>query len=207
MSKEAENWVNNSQNIKTEPVGKKVSFNDNLINTDEPAKKALSNLLNKIKKNIPDNKVDTIQNNQDNLNNIQDNLNKDWNWSLLSYHPNITLEIIQNNPDKEWDWYFISRNPNITWEIIQNNPDKNWNWYEISCNPNITWEIIQNNPDKDWDWEWLSGNTMEKGRLVWINNKRIQIIKALQIQRHWRNYSCNPVYELARRLILKRLKD
>ena len=80
MSKEAENWVNNSQNIKIESVEKKVSFNDNLINTDEPAKKNLSNLLNKLKKNnildnkvdtIPDNKVDTIPDNK--VDSIPDN--------------------------------------------------------------------------------------------------------------------------------------
>ena len=82
MSKEAENWVNNSQNIKLESVEKKVSFNDNHItidnnvNIDETPKKNLSNLLNKLKKNnipinIQDNKVDTIQDNK--VDTIQDN--------------------------------------------------------------------------------------------------------------------------------------
>ena len=70
---------------------------------------------------------------------------------------------------------------NITWEIIQNHPDKNWDWEWISENPNITWEIIQNNPDKKWNWELISENTMKKGKQKWIEDKRIQIIKALQI--------------------------
>jgi len=48
---------------------------------------------------------------------------------------------------------------------------------------------------------------MEKGKEKWINDKRLRIIKALQIQRHWRKCSCNPEYPLAQRLILKRLKD
>ena len=48
---------------------------------------------------------------------------------------------------------------------------------------------------------------MEKGKEKWIATKRLCIIKALQIQRHWRNYSCNPQFALARRLIVKRLKD
>ena len=98
-------------------------------------------------------------------------------------------------------------NPNITCEIIQNNPDKHWHWKWISKNPNITCEIIQNNPDKDWWWGYISLNTMEKGKEKWINDKRLRIIKALQIQRHWRNCSCNPQYVLARQLIVKRLKD
>ena len=116
-------------------------------------------------------------------------------------------KFICDHPDKDWDWFSISSNPNITWDIIQNNPDKNWDWYYISENPNITWEIIQNNLDKDWNWNCISRNTMEKGKEKWINDKRLQIIKALQIQRHWRNCSCNLVYALAQRLILKRLKD
>ncbi len=87
MSKEAEKWVNNSQNIKLETVEKKVSFNDNHIinnnenneNKDESPKQALSNLLNKLKKkelsdNKVDNKVNTIQDNKEN--NIQDSILK-----------------------------------------------------------------------------------------------------------------------------------
>lgn len=74
MSKEAENWVNNSQNIKLETVEKKVSFNDNHNinnnnnneNKDESPKQALSNLLNKLKKKeLKDNKEDSIQDNKE----------------------------------------------------------------------------------------------------------------------------------------------
>jgi len=87
MSKEAENWVNNSQNIKLETVEKKVSFNDKHIinnnnnnennneNKDESPKQALSNLLNKLKKKeLKDNKEDSIQDNKEN--NIQDSIFK-----------------------------------------------------------------------------------------------------------------------------------
>ena len=85
----------------------------------------------------------------------------------------------------------------------------------LSENPNITWEIIQNNPDIEWNWtverheyyNGISSNKMEKGKQKWIEDKRLQIIKALQIQRHWRNCSCNPEFAFARRLIIKRLKD
>ena len=151
---------------------------------------------------------------------IQNNSDKSWDWNYISrYNPNITWEIIQNNPNIDWDWNRLSSNPNITWDIIQNNPDKPWDWEWVSENPNITWEIIQNNPDKPWlnmrdKWyvrscwrRFISGNTMEKGKEKWINDKRLHIIKVLQIQRHWRNCSCNPEYILARRLILKWLND
>jgi hypothetical protein len=47
---------------------------------------------------------------------------------------------------------------------------------------------------------------MELGKKEWINNKlRLHIIKALQIQRHWRNCSSNPEYKLAQKLIKNRL--
>ena len=97
----------------------------------------------------------------------------------------------------------ISCNSNITWEIIQANPDYPWNWYGVSCNPDITWEIIQANPDKDWDWMCLSDNTMSKEKEKWINQRRLQHIKAFQIQSHWRSCSCNPEYKLAQRLLLR----
>ena len=69
------------------------------------------------------------------------------------------------------------------------------------------WKFIEDNLDKPWDWQTLSRNSMEIGKERWINQRRLRYIKALQIQRHWRDYSCNPEYGLARRLILKRLKD
>ena len=73
--------------------------------------------------------------------------------------------------------------------LFEGNLDKPWDWRLISDNPNITWEIIQNNPNIDWHWydDGICDNTMEKGRIEWINKKRLEIIKTLQIQRHWRN--------------------
>jgi hypothetical protein len=83
---------------------------------------------------------------------------KPWDWSRISYNPNITFDIIQANPDKPWDWSRISYNPNITFDIIQANPDKPWDWFVLSYNPNITLDIIKANPDKPWDWYELSRN-------------------------------------------------
>ena len=45
---------------------------------------------------------------------------------------------------------------------------------------------------------------MAKGKEQWIDDKRLKIIKALQIQRHWRNCSNDPDYRLALKLIKTR---
>ena len=79
--------------------------------------------------------------------------------------------------------------------LNENYPEKTWNWDCISVHPNITWEIIQNNPDKPWCWIAIFINTMKQGKERWMNKLRLQIIKTLQIQRHWRNCSCNPEYK------------
>ena len=114
---------------------------------------------------------------------------------------------IENNLDKKLTWLYLSHNPNITWEIIQNNPDKPWVWEAISYNKNLTWEIIQNNLDNDWNWDIILDNNMKNGKETWINNLRLKTIKALQIQRHWRNCVSNPEYTLAQKLIKDRLNS
>ena len=48
---------------------------------------------------------------------------------------------------------------------------------------------------------------LKKGKKRWINNLRLKIIKALQIQRHWRNCVSNPEYKLAQKLIKDRLNS
>ena len=87
------------------------------------------------------------------------------------------------------------------WSFIQENPDKNWDWLEKSRDPDITWDIIRDNPDKPWNWKGISGNDMRLGKKQWINQRRLQHIKAFQIQRHWRNCSCNPEFRLAQRCV------
>ena len=86
---------------------------------------------------------------------------------------------------------------------MQANPDKPWDWFSIAFNPNITWEIIQQNPDIDWHWAALCKNKMGLGKKRWLNQSRLEHIKAFQIQRHWRNCSCNPEYKLAQRCLLR----
>jgi hypothetical protein len=38
------------------------------------------------------------------------------------------MDIIEKYPDKKWNWTAISYNPNITMDIIEKYPDKKWNW-------------------------------------------------------------------------------
>ena len=51
------------------------------------------------------------------------------------------------------------------------------------------------------------GRFDSQGKEKWINDKRLRIIKAFQIQRHWRNCSCNPEYKLAHKLIKERISN
>ena len=95
--------------------------------------------------------------------------------------------------ENEWSLRWI--------QFILDTPDKDWDWESISRNPNITWDIIRDNQDKPWNWSALSKNSMSKSKKEWINQRRLRHIKALQIQRHWRNCSCNPEYKLAQRML------
>ena len=97
----------------------------------------------------------------------------------------------------------ILRNPNLTWETITNNLDKFREIIHIMSYPNITLEIIEENIDKDWDWTGICSNKMKVAKKEWINLRRLKHIKALQIQRHWRNCSCNPEFKLAQRCLLR----
>ena len=73
-----------------------------------------------------------------------------------------------------------------TLKDIQDHPNMNWNWFSVSGNPNLTWEFILDNPTLHWKWgdvcgPCISNNTMKEGKKHWINDKRLKIIKALQI--------------------------
>jgi hypothetical protein len=133
---------------------------------------------------------------------------KPWNWHDLSQNPSITWENILLNPDKPWDYDWIVANPNLTWDIIRTDLDlindvKNGSGKPISCNIGITPEIILGYPEISWDWELIAGNSMELGKTKWIQERRLRHIASFQIQRHWRNCSCNPEYKLARRCLLR----
>jgi hypothetical protein len=44
------------------------------------------------------------------------------------------MKFIEKHPDKPWDWSGISCHPNLTMEMIEKHPEKPWNWYYISSN-------------------------------------------------------------------------
>ena len=96
--------------------------------------------------------------------------------------------------DKEWS--------NHWFQFILDHPDKDWDWYDLS-KPNISWDIIQAHPDKDWRWSHISDNSVYGVKARWINKRRLKHIKVFQIQRHWRNCSCNPQFKLAQRCLLR----
>jgi len=42
---------------------------------------------------------------------------------------------------------------------------------------------------------------MQLGKERWLSQQRLKHIKTFQIQRHWRNCSCNPEFKLAQRML------
>lgn len=75
-----------------------------------------------------------------------------WDWTFVSFHQSITMEIITSNLDKPWNWRFVSINPNLTWEFIKENHERfQFDWNEITKHPCITWEIITENPGFPWN--------------------------------------------------------
>ncbi len=87
--------------------------------------------------------------------------------------------LIRKNSYKKWDWDYLSKKyPKITCEIFDDYPNKNWNWY-------LLFDIHKK---------------MLIGKEKWINTHRLKVIKALQIQRHWKNCISNSDYKLARKM-------
>ena len=37
---------------------------------------------------------------------------------MISQNPNITIEFVEKYPDKPWDWTDLSYNPNITMKYV-----------------------------------------------------------------------------------------
>src|SRR5207253_176595 len=86
-------------------------------------------------------------------------------WSRISTHRNITLQMILKHPKLNWDWDRLSLNPNITVKMIKEHELefhrmkdfddsqtvtemiehysylKNF-WYRLSYHPNLTIEIL-----------------------------------------------------------------
>ena len=103
------------------------------------------------------------------------------------------MDIIKENPDKPWDWSGISYNPNLTMDTIKENPDKSWNWSYISYNPNITMDIIKEPVKKPWLFKIINLKANIK-RTVWheiahhfgMNEREVRAAERLRrMQKLW----------------------
>jgi len=175
-----------------------------------------------------------IMNNNITMQIIEDNFYLNWDYTFIIYNKNFNINelykydklkdifykknIFNNTYDfylndiKEKkkniiniDYYYIFK---INNNIINNIKYNNYiHWDSLSLNNNLTFENINYYKDKPWNWDLLLSNEMKNGKILWINNLRIKIIKTLRIQRFWRYYSSNPKYKLARKIIMNYIED
>lgn len=78
--------------------------------------------------------------------------NSNWNYTVLSDNPNITLDYVLSNLDKNWSWYHLSSNKNIVSspDIIIKHSNLPWNIAGLSKNPNIDFDYIFSRPELKW---------------------------------------------------------
>ena len=133
------------------------------------------------------------------------NVGQPWNWDYVCFNPTWSWSHLAQAPDQPWNWDILSLHPNVTWERVQANPDLPWNWERLSYNPNIGWEQVEQYPQYAWDYDELSRNKMTGFRERWIQRTRLQWIAARRIHRFWRDVTSDPVYQLARRLLVQTL--
>jgi hypothetical protein len=88
-------------------------------------------------------------------------------YDLLSDNDNLTWTIIKNNPNKNWNWTKISSHMNITLDIIEQNPDDSiapgcpkWDYYEVLLNPNVTFDFVLKNHNKIVLWHAVYNRTV-----------------------------------------------
>ena len=85
---------------------------------------------------------------------------KDWDWSRLSSHDKLTMEIVEKYIDKPWILK-MSGNSWLSMGLVVKYPDKPWDWHALSLDDTLTMEIIEKCPDKPWDWEAISNHDFE----------------------------------------------
>ena len=66
----------------------------------------------------------------------------DWDWWLLSYHPNITLDTVHNNYDLSWNFRALCANPNFIPGMVSNKVEIYVDYMNLSYNSNLTWKFI-----------------------------------------------------------------
>lgn len=89
------------------------------------------------------------------INNFSSSMNE-WNFTVLSSHPNLYLCVLKEHRDKEWNWSLLARHPNFSWEWVREFPHKPWDWAYLSVLPCFTWNWVREFPNKHWNWNVLS---------------------------------------------------
>ena len=119
----------------------------------------------------------------------------------LSEHPDLTMEIVKRNPHFPWRCDKLYNHPNVNPLNYPNCQD----YSVFSENPALEPEFVLQHIDLPWQVTCIFKNDFSIGKTNWIERKRLQIIKTLQIQRIWRKCTNNPQYSLCRRLILSKI--
>lgn len=96
---------------------------------------------------------------------IEEFINKNWNWDILSSHPNIKMDFIEStldNNDYNWKFSSISGNPNLTKEFLFEHLDKTYDTIRTHNNEFRTRQYGRTARDRnqvdEWDasWSWVS---------------------------------------------------
>lgn len=125
---------------------------------------------------------------------ICEHSDKEWDWSELVKHPNITIKDIFDNLDlplityswwenpnimpddlmnsPDYKWFVVSSSPNASIEYIIKHKTFPWIWSEVSANPNLTVKIISEHPEIKSDYNKISTNLMEFHPVVYNNKIR-----------------------------------
>jgi len=73
-------------------------------------------------------------------------------------NPKLNIEFIKNNPTLDWNWNILSQHPELTFDIVKMFIDKPWNWQTLSGHPNLTNSIVKKNINLPWCWQRMAGN-------------------------------------------------
>lgn len=70
----------------------------------------------------------------------------------------IDWKYISNHPDIQWDYSLLSRSPQISMSLVKSNPDIPWDHGELSINPSVNINTVLDNPNIEWNNDYLTMN-------------------------------------------------
>lgn len=164
----------------------------------------------------------------DSIEQFESNPQVEWNWSVLSENPCITMDYVRNHPEIPWNYRSMSRNVNLTWSFVKHRQGKHWDWHYlgqhkcvflryVTSNPYIPWDGFRlgMNPNLSLDEAWYNRNLLDV-RGVMTNSfdaARAQLfihhvhrhVSALRIQLLWRRAIRNPFCKIGRVYQLRKL--